>query len=275
MNFEALTPDRAGKRGELNYTSIGIPETTPEIAVADIPVRDGRGRRDFLRGALSLGVGAVLGSGEAQAKNYSEKEMDDEDNKVARLLSLAMSRPEATERSIDHERSQKPTQEEINKFIDLVVDRANKEGKGVHFQQHENVEWLIKYFKTTGFSDSRIYYIPAKTGANSLYVKVIMNNEKLKTSIKETKFDRRSLAINGVSTETTIYTMPDEIIKNIVGVNACEAVIDVGTAYVILPAGTPIIEKTDTVTKVKTWMLAECRNPIVRFMDTCPPAKKS
>ena len=261
MDFKALG---SNGKGELNHGSIGIPETTPEIADTKTPTNAGLGRRSFLRAAFTLGAGAavagvgVLGSGRVEARNFTEAEMDKEDDLIVKALGSI----EGTDGALDLEKGKKPTEAQIEKYIEIVADRVKLSNKGVHIQQHENAMWLISYFNYMKKTDPRVLYYPSKIGKDSSFVKAMMGKQGVRTET----FDRKRIGKEGV---TTIYLKPDEKLKFTNKVRALEAVIDTGTAYIIIPEDTPIIETTIKGQRVA--LLGECRNPIKKVLSECPP----
>ena len=222
-----------------------------------MPIAKDSTRRSFLRAA----VGAVAMSSPAlsMARVFTEAEMDEEDNMIVTALGR---KQETAETVMDLEKGAKPTERQIQAFINQIVDRSVK--SGAHIQQHENAMWLIAYFKFKNETDPRVLYYPAKIGKDSTFVAKMMNDK----GVVKTEFDRSTI---GKSGKSFMYTRAGEIIKYTNKERAIEAVIDVGTAYCIIPKGTPIIETTLNGQKIA--LLGECRNPIKKILSECPPVK--
>ena len=221
------------------------------------PVAKGNTRRSFLRAAL--GAVAMSSPALSMAKVFTEEQMDKEDDMIVKALDR---KQETAEPSIDSENGTKPSEIQIQTFIKYIADRS--EGRGAHIQQHENAMWLIAYFKFKNETDPRVLYYPAKKGKDSAFVASMMNGK----DVTKTKFDRVTINKSG---STDIYIKDGENIKYTNKERAIEAVIDVGTAYCIIPKGTPIIETT--VNGQKIALLGECRNPIKKILSECPPVQ--
>ena len=164
--------------------------------------------------------------------------------------------------------------EKIKQYIDEILKRAERTKHGVHMQEHENAMWVIDYFNQTKSTDARVLYYPSKVGDDSHFVQAFKKAKKGHGGYVENKVqvptkDGPQLIPIYMDTENeSIKTLPKE--------RAVRAAVDVGTAYVILPKGTPIIEQTKIVNgkEVKTYLIAACRNEILQALSECPPASK-
>ena len=152
---------------------VGVVTRAPEVALSR-----GVGRRRFLEalgmlGAVSAGIATVSAPNTANAKVFTEEEMDDFDKNRTYLIQ----KDGEKEMSLgEFNKENKPTEAKIKEYIGIIVERAVRFKSGVHMQRHENIMWLIKYFNDINKAnpsiktDPRVFYYPAKVGINSKFV---------------------------------------------------------------------------------------------------------
>ncbi len=263
--------------GAIHHTGIG-PDT---LAAAPVEVAmrapqssvEKPSRRGFLGRAFGMaGALSMLGiTEEAWSKTMLDEVMD----KIDDMFYIKDEEREDKEREPNlgkfNEGIKRPTVREINDYIAYIKARAKRENKGVHMQEHENVMWLIAYFKAMKNMDKDILYYPAKTGAQSKYVASFLRDPKNSGHRKIIKKAKSYY----VKEEVDIHIDDrKEIVEVTNEERAVLAFIDIGWSYCILPKGTPIISFED-VNEIgqKKAMIGACRNPIAYTLSECPQPK--
>lgn len=222
-------------------------------------------RRYLLRKGLQFAAGVALASPTmGMAKNFTEAEMDSIDD----LIEKRLSRKEGDEdlinpwvkKSGDKDQFSVPV---FNLYIKMVKERAQKDGKGVHFQEHENAEIVADvyrqlYQKKQLPMDKDLIYYPHE---NSDF-------EKAASRIKDSRKEARTWESPHGTKTSTLTLLPGDNVFILEDNQLVAAVVDAGLGYVILPKNMPMIKDE----KGKNY-IGPCRNPVKAFYKNCPPCK--
>ena len=208
----------------------------------------------------------------AKGDNMSEAQMDELDNNKKLIDDVDGGKETLI---AEHTLGMEMPVERIKQYIDEILERAERTKHGVHMQEHENAMWIIDYFNQTKTTDSRVLYYPSKVGDDSPFVQAFKKANKGKPGYEErkvnvpTKEGFKEITVYMNERTDKLRTLPKE--------RAVRAAVDVGTAYVILPKGAQIIERTETISgkEVKKYLIADCGNEIFQALSECPPAGKA
>ena len=204
--------------------------------------------------------------------NMTEAQMDKLDNNIKLIDDVDGGKETLI---AEHTLGMEMPVERIKQYIDEILERAERTKHGVHMQEHENAMWIIDYFNQTKTTDSRVLYYPSKVGDDSPFVQAFKKANKGKPGYEErkvnvpTKEGFKEITVYMNERTDKLRTLPKE--------RAVRAAVDVGTAYVILPKGAQIIERTETISgkEVKKYLIADCGNEIFQALSECPPAGKA
>lgn len=192
-------------------------------------------------------------------------------NQLDLAIEKALSQKEGNEEVIPRSPDGKYKAQDLVNYLNHIKRRAQNTGKGVHFQEHENIRAIVETFDylIANSNKNEVRYqglvkdyesIWYYAHTNTKFNKLRMNAPGVKTSFYKWK------NLDGSDRVTQIHQLPGEQLIKIPKPIAVHMLIDAGMGYAVLPSGTPIFKNA-----LGQYYNAECGNLITQFLNVkCP-----